>query len=164
MVMRRRGFTLVELILTMVLAAAAVAVIFQIAVLAINAKQGRTTALAVTNEAPTALFRFTREARAVRAAVDVVVANASEFRFVAFGGEDTRYWLSGTTLMRNNQSLATGVTSFALAYEDSNGATIVTPTVSPAATNIRLVTITVTATNSGRSVSYGTVARLRNVP
>ena len=160
---RHRGFTLVEIALTMTLSAVMLVIIFQLAVLAIDLQTERTSAGEVTHEVSRAVFRFSREARALQGATNVVVATANEFRFIAVGGTDVRYWKSGTNFMRNNQVLAEGITSLTFTYVDEAGAAIAIPAVSPAETNIRLVEMTTTvSSDTGRTASYRTAARFRN--
>lgn len=77
------------------------------------------------SQARVALARMTRELRTVRSATagDLTIAPTSEITFKDLGGVSIRYYLSGTTLMRNTQPIADGVTGLSFSYVQRDGKT-----------------------------------------
>lgn len=65
-----------------------------------------------------AALRLARDLRTVRSAsaADLVISPADQITFVNVDGDTLSYTLSGTTLMRNGQPLADGVTALAFSY------------------------------------------------
>lgn len=158
-----QGWTYVELVVAMTLAAVIVLSLGKIALLMIDAHEVQTMARGMRGEASEACYRFSREVRAVRDVQSVTTATNQEFRFTDVNGNDIRYWLSGTNVRRNADTMVEQVSDLVLTYYDVSGAEIVTPVVSPSATNIRSVRMVLTVTRSGESFNVQTQAKLRNV-
>ncbi|MBI4126798.1 MAG: hypothetical protein HY465_04815 [Deltaproteobacteria bacterium] len=157
------GWTYIELVVAMTLTAVIVLSLGKIALLMIDAHEVETMARGMRGEASEASYRFSREARSVRDDTSVTTASSQEFRFIDVNGRDIRYWLSGTNLKRNADTLVEQITGLTLTYYDTNGVAIVAPLVSPSATNIRSVRMVLTVTRQGESFDVQTRAKLRNV-
>ena len=97
-----------------------------------------------------------REIRTIRNSTSVTTASAAQLRFIDTNNTDITYSLSSTNLNRTANGtanlLAENVSSLAFTYYDSSGTVIPVPTVSPSATNIRRVRVSLTLTKNGQNV------------
>ena len=158
-----QGWTYVELVVAITLSTVILLSLAKIAMLMIDAHEVETMARGMRGEASEASYRFSREVRSVQDDTSVLVASSQEFRFIDVNGRNIRYWLSGTNLQRNADTLVEQVTGLTMTYYDVNSVAIVTPVVSPSATNIRSVRMVLTVTRNGESFNVQTQAKLRNV-
>lgn len=136
-----RGAALVELVLVILL----VGIIFAGASeLLTQGFRAYFVANATTNaewQERVALERMVRDLRAVRSSADIVIASSTQFSFVSISGNSVNYQKTGTQLMRNSQTIASGVQSVNFSYYDENGE-------STAQLNaIRYITMTLTVTS-----------------
>ncbi len=127
---RRAGFSLIEMIMVIIV----LGVIAAVAAPALsNAFRAYFTGkdIAETDwQARAALERMSRELRTVRSPADLVITSGSDLSFTDIDGNVIRYCLGavGTcpgaagNLMRNSQSLASGVSGLTLSYLTRAGA------------------------------------------
>lgn len=123
------------------------------------------------SEASVALNRMVREIRGIKDRASVITATASRLNFTDTSGNPLDYNYVGTDLMRNTEVLAGNVTAFRFRYFHHNIANPVPPVVTDILerdpgiagqvetgtfTNIRLVTIEITLTRNGETVSLRT--------
>ncbi len=154
---KQQGFTLLELVFVIALTSIIVVVASNIIAM------GAQTYLAAKNtvdadwQARLSLERMARDIRAVRSVTSISTATATQLVFTDFDGTSISYSLSGTSLMRNSQILADGVSSLAFGYFDKNGVT------TAVATLIRYVTITLNITQSNSNFSLNTAVYLRDL-
>jgi len=112
------------------------------------------------SQARVALARMTRELRNVRSATagDLTISPTSEITFKDLGGVSIRYYLSGTTLMRNTQPIADGVSGLSFSYVQRDGKTA---TAAVASVYYVVVAFTVVYGSTNRAVR--TVIHPRNI-
>ena len=164
--MNKRGFTLVELVIVITIVGIISVVIGSMLLGTVKAwtfKFNRNDSLW---DGRIALDRMTREIRAIKNTTSVTTASAAQFRFIDAGNKDITYSMSSTNLNRTENGtanlLAENVSSLAFTYYDTNGNTIATPTVSPSATNIRRIRISLTLTKNGENVYLRSDASTKN--
>lgn len=158
-----RGWTYVELVVAVTLSTVIILSLGKIALLMVDAHEVEIMARGMRGEASEACYRFSREARGVRDLQSVTTATSQEFRFTDVNGNDIRYRLNGTNVLRNADTMVEQVSDLTFTYYDTDGAGIVTPIVGPSSTDIRSVRMVLTVTRSGESFNVQTQAKLRNV-
>ncbi len=147
---KKAGFTLIELVLVIIIMSI-VSVVG--ATMLAQGLQSFLTLQNTTNanwQGQVALERMTREIRYVRSAADVLTQTSGEFQFVDIYGNTIAYTLSGGNLVRNSQTLASGVNSLTFTYHDNNGNTVAT------STNLHYVGISLNITQNGSNYAATT--------
>ena len=159
----RAGFTLIETVLAMTLLGILVAVgaLAFTPVLDIWSIAGPRNE--VTDSASYGLSRLSYEIAQVRDTASVLTAQSNRFRFTDVSNNTIDYQLSGTHLMRNNDILARNVQSLAFTYYDKDNNVLVSPTISPTTTIMR-IQIQTTSLLQGQSVILQSQVRPRNFP
>ncbi|HUK55946.1 MAG TPA: prepilin-type N-terminal cleavage/methylation domain-containing protein [Nitrospiria bacterium] len=152
-----RGVTLIELIFSVILigiigivAARAFLYSSESVLTGTNVREG-------TQVNRIAMDRMIREIRNVANNTSVNTAGATTFTFVDTSNNTISYTLSGTNLNRvtaTTDTLAANVSSLTFTYLDNTGATIATPAVSPAATDIWWVQIALTVGTGSGAVQF----------
>jgi hypothetical protein len=104
-----------------------------------------------------ALERMTDDIHNIRSPADVTTISASQLNFVDTSGTSVQYSLSGGSLLRNSQILASGVTGLTFGYLNSNGATTATPSA------MRYVSIALTLTQQNIVASFTTLIGTRAI-
>lgn len=155
---RQRGFTLMELVMVI-----AIMGIVSVVVSRIFFQSFQTFIIAqnVTNidwQALLVMQRFENDVHHIRSSNDISTISSGTFSFVDVSGNTVTYQLSGSALLRNSQTLATGVQSIAFVYYDSNYA------VTASTTSVRYVTLSVTYIQNNLSLSFSTMAGTRGMP
>lgn len=118
---RARGFTLIELVLTITLISVIAFIFSSIISTGVDAYFFTSDRKDASQEARVALERMTQELKVIRGAGSIAAAAPDAISFVKLDGEEVNFSLSGTDLVRNGNILADGVTSFALDYYDRAG-------------------------------------------
>jgi len=153
---KQQGFTLLELVLVILLTSIIAGVASKIIA------QGLTIYLTAryTTDADwqgrLALERMARDIRAVSSG-GISTAAASQLTFTDTNGNSVSYSLSSTSLMRNSQILANGVSTLTFGYFDKNGATTATSSL------IRYIKITLTIVQDNTNFSLSTSVYPRNL-
>lgn len=149
----RKTFTLVEFIIVIVLLSIIAGVALPL-LLAVN--EGWVFSVRRNNFSQgslVAINRMIREIREVKDFTSVLTATSSSFEFVNIDLETIRYSLSAKTLQRKlgavTNNLLDNVSALTFIYYDQNGAVIVTPKVSPLATDIRRIKVGFTLSLQG---------------
>jgi prepilin-type N-terminal cleavage/methylation domain-containing protein len=169
---RRRhspGFTLVELVIVIVVVSIAGVFLAGVFREAVGAYRFVDVEADLLQEARYAEERMTRELRRVRDAASLTTATARTVTFVDPGAVSISFSWNGTPgsdllLSRDGvaQTLATGVDSLAFAYWNEDG-TAAAPLVSPAATDVRRITIYLRLARGGQKASTFGAAALRSL-
>lgn len=111
-------------------------------------------------QARVALTRMNKELRSVRSATttDLTISPASEISFTDANGNAIRYFLSGTTLMRNTRPLADGISALNFSYLRRDGKTNTT-----VVTDAYYIVAGFTVTYGNTNKVIRTVVHMRNV-
>ena len=159
----KKGFTLIELVITMVLIgiiAYVVASALSTGIKAYFVTDFRKEAL---DQARIAMERMTREIRNVRSSADITTANATTFTFTDVSGTPISFALSGGNINRTSvatNTLAIGISSIGdatfltgiFSYVLTNGTTTQAPT-NPQLSTIKRIKIGFIATKNTESVT-----------
>lgn len=151
------GFSLIELILVIVILGVISVVVGRIL---FQGFQNFITGTNISNAEWSSLIaidRMANDIHTIRSATDISTINSSQFVFTDTSGASVTYQLSGSNLLRNSQTLASGVTGFALSYANSSGAVTAT------ASQVRYVTIAISTTFNNVSSSFTTVSATRGM-
>jgi prepilin-type N-terminal cleavage/methylation domain-containing protein len=166
----RRGFTLIELIITMAVIGIIAGVGAPMLVLLFDSFQYSLYGKDLTERGEVALRRMDREIRRLRNSTSVLTANSTTYQFVDVDGSTIQYQYDAAndeierTAGANTDVLSANVTSFTLTYlGDDRATTIATPTVNPNATDIKFVRIDMTLSERGNTFNYRLDIKLQNV-
>lgn len=154
----QKGFTLVELVMTMVLIGIVAYVVATALTTGIKAYFMTDFRKEALDQSRIAMERMTREIRNVRSSSDIWVGvNASEFCFVNTEGTSIDFRYTANTILREEpatcsgaagNTLATSITSLLFEYVDNTGAVGAF-----SAANTKRIRITLTATKNNESVT-----------
>ncbi|MFC1755235.1 type II secretion system protein [Thermoproteota archaeon] len=164
----KRGFTLVEVIMVMVVLAA----IAGIGVASISTATDALSFLTIRSEmdqsADVAMGRMSFEIRRLRDDASISAAGANQFTFTDVDGTSIGYSLVGTDLIRTSSAtstsdiLASSVSGLVFAYFDYSGNQLVVPVLAPL-TNIRRIQVTITFQSGAYTFDYSSQIRPRNL-
>lgn len=136
----RRGFTLVELVMVILILAIVAGIGVPMLLETIDAWSFTSRFQdAAVYSAIVSNSRMSREIRRLLNDGSVSTATNSQITFTDLSSIAITFNRSGNTLMRNTDGLADNVTALTYTYYDDAGNTIVTPVVAPNDTNIRRV-------------------------
>ncbi len=144
----QRAFTLVELIMVIVIVGILVGVLSQYTKTVIKLWRLTSFRNETVSQARLGLSRMAREMRQLLNNTSVITANASTFQFIDVNGNTIQFSGSANgplnrTLGETANVLVSTIASASIfTYYDSAGNTIATPTVSPSATNIKWIKVT----------------------
>lgn len=154
---KKAGFTLIEMSLALVIMGIIGVVIGRVM---LQSYQMFTTMQNITeadNQAFLALERIVNDIHTMRSPVDITTMAASQLSFVDQSGVSIQFQLSGTTLSRNSQTLATGVQSLVFTYKNNTGATTAT------ASQVRYIAIDLTTVHGTMTAAFSTQAAIRGI-
>ncbi len=153
----RAGFTLIEMIMTIIVLAVLGAILANAFFAASDAYVKTLDVENAMGPMRTALTRMTRDIREIRALKDITAApTAAQLQFLDLDGNSVAYSYSSGTLSRNGNALISGLSAFSFTYQDVNGTAISSPAYAPSPTDIRLVQIDTTAVFKGQARSMRT--------
>ena len=95
----------------------------------------------IVSQGRMALMRMSREIRQIRNSTSVFNANSTRLRFGDVNDVTVDYNFSGSSLMRNSDTQASGVRNVTFTYYNQTSQQITVPLVSPQATDIKRVKI-----------------------
>jgi prepilin-type N-terminal cleavage/methylation domain-containing protein len=95
----------------------------------------------IVSQGRMALMRMSREIRQIRNSTSILNANSNRFRFGDVNDVIIDYYFSGSSLMRNSDTQASGVRRVVFTYYNQTSQEIAVPLVSPQNTDIRRVKI-----------------------
>ena len=103
------------------------------------------------------LERMVNDIHTIRSASDISSASSNQLTFTDINNSSVQYEISDSALIRNSQTLATGVQNFNLSYLDKNGASTSTTSA------IRYILISLTLTHNNFAQSFSTLAATRGM-
>lgn len=154
---KQRGFTLIELVFTMVLIGIISVVVGRILF------QGFGDVITAENisnadwQGFTAIERMANDIHTIRSAQDISTIGAAQLVFTDVSGASVQFQLSGSTLLRNSETLAIGIQSLALTYLDGNG------NVTATAANVRYIKIAMNMTQGNLTLGLQTLVGTRGM-
>lgn len=153
----KRGFTLIEMTLTLVLMGIIGVIIGRVMFQSFQMFTAAQNLSETDGKAFVALERIVNDIHTMRSPADITTMSASQLTFVDLNGTSIQFQLSGTTLSRNSQTLATGVQSLVFTYKGSTGATTAT------ASQVRYIAIALTTSQGTMTASFSTQAAIRGI-
>jgi prepilin-type N-terminal cleavage/methylation domain-containing protein len=155
--LKQAGFTLIELVMVMVIMGIISVVVGKIL---FQTYQAFATSQNITNadwQGFVALERMSDEIKAIRSSSDISTIAASNLVFTDINGNSVQFQLSGTNLLRNSQTLASGIQSLTFGYQSSSGSTTAT------ASLVRYITISLTVTQGTITTTFSTMVGTRGM-
>lgn len=152
------GFTLIESLMVIILIGIIAVVSSQILS---NGFSAYLTGQNITDadwQGRLSMERMEEDIRAVRSPSDISTATAGQLIFTDSSGTSITYQLSGSSLMRNSQILADGLSGLTFSYFDKNGVSTATLTA------IRYISYTLNVTQKGVNFNLATTIYPRNLP
>ncbi|HEV2614607.1 MAG TPA: prepilin-type N-terminal cleavage/methylation domain-containing protein [Gammaproteobacteria bacterium] len=144
--MHKKGFTLIELVIVIVILSVIAAIGSKVIGTAFNSYADNQSIVNANEQGRLALERMVRDLHAINSPSDVTTANASSLTFNDVNGNAVTYSLSGTQLQRNGIALADGINTLTFGYYGGTGAA--------AGTNAAIRYINVTLNITQNSVNY----------
>src|SRR5689334_5144417 len=146
--MREKGFTLIELIMVILIVSIISVVVgktlyhsFQTFLTIQNITEADWTGYA-------SLDRIANDIHRIRSAGDITTISSNNLVFTDISGTSVQFQLSGNSILRNSQTLVSGVSSLSFTYRDKNGSVTATPS------SVRYITISVTAQQDNITTSF----------
>ncbi len=158
---QNKGFSLVELVLVIAIVGVVFAIGGSLLTEGFRASYTGIETLRADWQSRVALERMTRELRLIRNPRSLNISVPNQITFIDTSGEMITYRLNGNTLMRNNQSLADGISTLDFTYYNKNRNTI---------TNlaqfalVRFIRIHLVVTEGNMNYSFYTAVNPRNLP
>jgi prepilin-type N-terminal cleavage/methylation domain-containing protein len=143
---KKKGFTLIEVVIVIVILSIIAAIGSRVLQAALNSYITNQNVSNANAQARLALERISRDVHNINAAANISTAAASQLSFTDINGNTVTYLLSGTQLTRTGQVLADGVSGLTFAYLNSSGGT--------ASTIASICYVTTTLTFNTGGVNY----------
>lgn len=155
-----RGVTLIEMVLVIVILGIIAALSSSLLSGGLNAYFTERDISNAQWQGRLALERLTRDLRTVRSATagDLVISPANQITFVDTSGTTVSYSLSGTTLLRNGQPLADGISGLSFTYIARDG-----KTAAGSVTAVYYIAVSFSITQNGVNQSRRTVIHPRSI-
>ncbi len=154
---KQSGFSLIELVITIVLFGIISVVVGRITIAGLNTFLVAQRVSDTDWQGLLVLEMLTNDIHNIRSAGSISTISSSALTFVDVSGTTIAYSLSAGNLQRNGITVANGVTGLTLGYLDSDG--VVTAT----AGNVRYITISVTLMQGNLSQVYTTAVGTRGM-
>ena len=159
---KKSGVTLIELVMVI----AAVGVIVGVATMYIREVVDLWTFMSfrseVVSQGRLSLARMSREIRQVKNSTAIQIADAGRFQFTDINDQKVDYYLATSSLMRNADTLATGVRTLSFSYYNSTGAALAIPVDAYNLTQIRRVSVFADIASGTENKILETQVYLRN--
>lgn len=154
---KTKAFTLIEMVLTTVLISIISVVIGRIL---FSSYSNMLTSENISNadwNAFVALEKITNDVHKIRSSADMTTIAASNLVFIDVDGASVQLQLSGSDLLRNSKTLATGISGLTFGYLDYNGAATAT------ASSVRYITVSITSAQNNISATFSTLIGTRGM-
>lgn len=159
MKLNKRGFTLIELVMVMSLAAILSFTFGGFIITSMQAWLLVTGRDAAVSSSRTALNRMTAEIRRIKKAENIIIFSTSECQFLDLDSQNIDFRQSGGDLLRNSDVLAAGLTlplGLRFTYLDATGE------VAAVKQNIRSIRVWLSLNAGGQGATLESAARIRN--
>lgn len=155
---RQTGFTLIELVITIVIAGIISVVIGRILFQSYQTFQTAEDISETDLQGLLAINRIADDIHTIRSSAAISTIQSNQFVFTDVNGNSVQYQVSSGSLLRNSQALASSVASFNMSYYNKDGST----TASPQA--VRFITIALSFTHRNLTQSFSTGVATRGMP
>lgn len=125
--MKKRGFTLVELVLVIAILGITAGTLGSWMINSMTAYDRVTTRRGMLAQVRTGFERMMLEILLIPGRAQIITTTASSFTFQYPTGTNITYSLSGTNLLRNSDVAVQNVTALSFTYYDESGAQTTTP-------------------------------------
>lgn len=156
-VKKQRGFTLIELIFVIALMGIISVVISKTLFESYRTFMTAQDASELDWNTFLALERLANDIHTIRSASDITTISATQLVFVNQSGATIQYQLSGSLLLRNSITLASGIQSFAFTYLNKNGITTATPSA------VRYIGINIVGVQNNLTTTLNTLVGTRGM-
>ncbi len=160
---RKKGLTLIELVMTIsivgILVSGSMLYIKQV----IDLWDFMSFRNEIVSDGRMALTRMSREIRQISNSTSVLNANSTRFNFADVNNGNIDYYFSSPNLMRNNDTLASGVSNLTLTYYNLTNQPITNPLISPQATDIQRIKIRLEMFSGNQNKTLETQVYPRNL-
>jgi prepilin-type N-terminal cleavage/methylation domain-containing protein len=151
------GFTLIELLITIIIMGILSVVIGKILFQSYQTFITAQYATEIDWQGWLALERMANDLHTIRSANDITTILSNQITFTDVNGNTVQYQLSGQSLMRNSQILASRVQSLNLSYQNQNGTTTAVPSA------VRNISLSLTIAQGNLTASFGTLIATRGL-
>ena len=146
-----KGFTLIELVMTMVLIGIIAYIVATALTTGIKAYFTTDFRKEALDQSRIAMERMTRETRNLRDSSSVIASSPTQFNFTDIDGNAINFIWTSPNITRNADTLATSITSLLFEYVDNTGGVVAGGGFVAGTT--RRIRITLTATKNTESVT-----------
>ena len=154
---QQKGFTFIELILVVILLGIISVVIGRILLEGYRTFLTSQSILETDWQGWMALERMVNDIHTIRSAADLSTIQTNQLTFVNTNGNTIQYQLSGSSLMRNNFILASGIQSLNFSYLDANGTTTAIPSA------VRYISLSLRVAHDQLTQTVSTLAATRGM-
>ena len=158
----RKGFTLIEYIIVILVVGVIAAVLGALIIQGVRAFDSIAAREALMTEAEAAAEKMSREIRNAGKSSDIVEADSNTFSFTDIYGDGIKYYTEGKLLMRNEKILAANIKSADFFYYDKQNIEITPPLSEERFIDIHLVGIKLVFSDRGQETAIETKIRPRN--
>jgi prepilin-type N-terminal cleavage/methylation domain-containing protein len=151
----QKGFSLLELIITIIIMGIISVIIGKILIQSFNMFSISQNIGEADWQGLFSLEKLTNDIHNIRSAGDITSISSSSFSFVDMAGTTVTYQLSGSTLLRNGLTVASGLSGLTFSYLDDTGAVT--------ASAVRYVSIAVTLSQNNLSFAFNTLVGTRGM-
>lgn len=155
--LRQLGFTLIELVTVILIIGVLSVVVGKITFQGLQSFNVSQNTAEVDWQGYIALERMANDIHQIRSAASMTTIDTSQFTFIDYDGTTVQYTMSGNTVLRNSQTLASGIDSLTFAYLNENGVVTSTPSA------VRYVGITLNLSQSNITTTLSTLVGTRGM-
>jgi len=167
--MNKKSFTLAEIVISMVVISVLGSIGVTAALEGVDAWMGIAQRKELIADGRFGAERILREIRMVRNTTSVIAATQTSFRFVDTNNKDITFSFNSGLISRaevgtGTNGLLGNVASFTFTYYDTNNLEIASPILSPSATNIKRVKVSLSLSKTaGQAVYLESSVKPRNL-
>jgi len=162
---RRKGFTLIELVITMIVLVIIATVAVRPLIEFDRLWRHSTSKFNLLWDARAKMEDLSKNIRMIKDATSVTTANSTRFQFTRTDGTSINYQYASGVLQKNSVNYITNLSAFNFTYYDAANPpnVILTPLVYPTNTNIRSVKVNYIITNNEENLESSFMVYCRNL-